>query len=475
MKIKIIAPPVIDVSWLMRSPQSDIGILYGMLKTEFHDDVSMKDYRFFYYDDFYSLERENTTFKKERFFEHKDIMDVVSGKSSTQDEFYRSAYSLYNSIKDSFDSTDYLIVPISIFEQFSLEYFLSGILMAYFFHKENPKSKIILFGTYRSIYAQITMKNFDFIDGIVKKWDKHSIAQMIHAFEQDNIEAIENAIFVSSAWVKEWEEYNVDINTDWYPDYSGFDLEVHKQEEDKLVLSYELWQWCRNNCFYCYNVHKWGNYFVKDVSKIADELERLQDEYKTDLFHFDDNEINYSNTFLHELSEEICRRNIRINWTALIIPRELEKDLLQKLYNAWCRQLRFWIESGSQKMLNIIWKKTTVTWIEEILTSCTQIWIQTYATFIVDLPQETQEDIDLTLRFIHRNQDFLKYIVICAYNTHLWTFDVKYFNHLLGNSDYSFDRTKRISRKKLLLRKFSDTLWKYDVDVIQFMKHHLWK
>jgi len=63
----------------------------------------------------------------------------------------------------------YLILPISIFEQFSLEYFLSALMFAYFFKKENKESKVIFFGTYRSIYTDIIMNNFNFIDAIIKK------------------------------------------------------------------------------------------------------------------------------------------------------------------------------------------------------------------------------------------------------------------------------------------------------------------
>jgi len=73
---------------------------------------------------------------------------------------------------------------------------------------------------------------------------------------------------------------------------------------------------------------------VKDIDKITSELEQLKEKYKTDLFHFDDNEINYSNSFLFELSNEIIKRKLNIYWTALIIPRDLSKELLQKLYDA---------------------------------------------------------------------------------------------------------------------------------------------
>lgn len=477
MKIKIICPPIIDCSWLMRSPQSDIWILFSILKnSKYSDNVQMKDYRFFFYDLFYENILKEVSFRKEQFFDHKSIISLVNWDLNENNYFYQKAKSLYDSIKIEFEDSDYLILPISVFEQFSIEYLLSSLLFWYFFKKENKNSKIIFFWTYRSIYIDEIMDKFDFVDSIIKKWDKHSVLEYIDLDYRNLLwEEILNFCYRLNWYIISWEERDIDINTDLIPDYSGFDLLVHKQEENKLVLSYELWQWCRNNCFYCYNLHKWWKYFVKDIDKIVKEIKLLSTKYETNLFHFDDNEINYSNTFLSDLSNKIIKEKLIFYWTALIIPRDLEYELLLNLYNSWCRQLRFWIESWSPRILDIIWKKTNINWIEKILAFCKRIWISTYASFIVDLPQETNNDIKLTLKFLYKNRDLLDNVCICAYNSHLWTFDKNYFNFLLWKWDYNYDRTKRFSRKKLFLRKFCDKLGLLDIDVIQFMKHKLWK
>lgn len=471
MNIKIVTVPVLDVWWLMRYPQSDIWILYNLLKTKFSwDSVSMKDYRFYFYDDFYTNLRKENLFNKSDFYKHQDIINLINNNSNDI-IFYNNSYSLYKTIKNTFLNVDYLILPLTVYEQSSIEYFLSWLMFAYFIKKEFPKIKIITFWEYLSLYAKLIINEFDFLDAVILRWDKNAVANLISNFKDNNFSSIDNVIFKNNSELYfPNKEYNVNINNDLIPDYSWFDLDVHKMNDNKLIISYKLWEWCINNCFYCYNIHKWWKIFTKDTNKIVSEISSLSKQYKTNLYNFNDSEINYSNEFLNSLSNEIIKNNLKIFWSALIIPKNLDKDLLLLLYKSWCRQLRFWIESWSQRILDIIWKKTNTEEIEEILKNCKEIWISVYASFIVDLPQENTEDIKLTIEFINKNKELFNNIIICAYNTHIWNFDIKYFNYLLWKNNYNFCRTKRQSSKKILLRKICDKLGLYDIDIIDFLR-----
>lgn len=473
MKIKIITVPIIDVWWLMRSPQIDIWSLYSILKkSNYWDNVSMKDFRFFFYDDYYDIYKKNLIFKKEYFYEHKNLISLLNWSIKKWDFFYDVSKSLYDSISEEFVNIDYLILPISIFEQFSLEYLLSSLIFAYFFNKSYPNSKIIFFWTYSSIYIKNIMSNFLYLDWMIRKLDKESIIKYIEFSENWTLWwKIENFTYRFKDKLIIGSEIDIDINTELIADYSGFDLSVYKQNNSKLVMSYELWCWCRNNCFYCYNLKKWWKYQIKNIQKIISELEIIKNTYNTNLINFNDDEINYSNSFLIDLSNKIIKNKLEIFWTALIIPKDLDEKLLLNLYNSWCRQLRFWIESWSQRILDIIGKKTKLEEIENILKTCKEIWISTYASFIVDLPQETNQDIILTMNFIKKNKNLLDNITICVYNSHIWNFDLRYFNYLMWEWTYDFNKSKRISRKKILIRKFCDKLWIFDIDVIDFIKN----
>ncbi len=469
MKVKLFLPPVLDVWGLMWAPQYDIWVLFNTLKDRFRDDeVSMSDYRFYFYDDFYKELKKNVLFQVEDYYKHQDIVNIVNWVN-VDNFFWDKAYGLYSSVKDVFSDVDYLIIPFSVFEQSSMEYFLAWLLFSYYVKQDFNDVKIIVFWDYFSNYAKFVIEEFDFIDSVVLKGDKLAVCNLISNFESGKSTEINNVIY--SFWndVILWQESEVSIVNDVVPDYSQFELDVYRKDW-KLVLTYEMWEWCRNNCFYCYNVHKWGNFSTKDVKKIVSEIRLLKEVYNTDLFDINDSEINYSREFLVDLAGELVKSDLWVFWSALVVPKELDRGLLELLYKAWCRQLRFWVESGSQKILDVIWKWTNVEEMEQVLSDSRDIWISVYASFIVDLPQETNEDIKLTMELIYRNKSLFDNIIICAYNTHIWNFDLRYFRYLLWKSDYDFCRTKRLSKKKILLRRFCDKLWICNVDVIDFLR-----
>lgn len=474
MKIKIVKPPVLDVGWLMRSPQSDIWILYNSLIQNFSkESVSMKDFSFYFYDNYYLNLRLKTNFIDTYFYRHQDIINFI--KWDLKDlNLINSIQSLYNSIKEHFIWNDYVIIPLTVYEQSPIEYFFSWLLFWYLLKKENPNTKLIFVWEYLSHYVKFLVQEFNFIDGVILRWDKNAVIKIINNFEiiNSNVQ-IDNAIYrIQESLIFPSKEYDNDIWDDLIPDYSWFDFEVHKMQDWKLVMSYEFWEWCRSNCFYCYNIHKWWKFHTKSIDKIVSELKIITSKYNTYLFNFNDSEINYSNDFLNKLASTIVKEKLKIFWTALIIPKELPKELLDLLFTAWCRQLRFWIESWSQRILDIIWKWTNVEEIQYIIKNCKEIWISVYSTFIVDLPQENNNDIKLSMEFIYKNKLYFDNISICAYNTHIWNFDNKYLKYLLWKSDFSFCRTKRTSYKKILLRNFCDKLWLYNIDVINFLRNN---
>lgn len=466
MKIKIIAPPVIDVSGLMRSPQYDIACLYSALSQHF-DQVSFSDFRFFFYDDFYKEFSKGQIFTALDFREHKKIMDIILWKNI--DLSYQSKIDILFSLFISLvEGNDILIVPFTIYQQFTIEYFLSSLYLCFFIHTKFPHIRILAFWNYGASYAKNIIDNFPFIEFTSLRWDENAFIKYLQKDFWKNSE--DKNIFFQNMNLSYLKEVEPIAESEFIPNYSWFDMPPYMKGWTPLVLWYQLWTGCKNTCFYCYNSHKWGVTSVKKIDKIVSDILYLKTKYNTNLFHFCDDEINYNNTFLRNFAQEMINNNVDIFWTALIIPKDLDKDLLSLLYKAWCRQLRFWVESWSQRILDIIGKWTDTEEISQILKDSKEVGISTYASFIVDIPQESHYDITATLEYIYKNKTFIDNIVICAYRAHLWNYDQRYFQYLLDKGDYNFFRWKRNSPKKSLLRKFCDKLWKFDIDIIDFMK-----
>jgi len=73
---------------------------------------------------------------------------------------------------------------------------------------------------------------------------------------------------------------------------------------------------------------------------------------------------------------------------------------LQMIKDAGCQQITFGFESGSQRILDILKKGTTVEQNQRAIDLCKEVGIIPQGTFMIGNPTETVEDIEKTKQFI---------------------------------------------------------------------------
>jgi radical SAM superfamily enzyme YgiQ (UPF0313 family) len=81
----------------------------------------------------------------------------------------------------------------------------------------------------------------------------------------------------------------------------------------------------------------------------------------------------------------------------------IDGEILALAREAGCRQITFGFESGSQRTLDILKKKTTVEQNKQAIRLCNEAGIIPQGTFIVGSPGETLEDVRLTVKFIEES------------------------------------------------------------------------
>lgn len=447
-KLNLTLFPVPKKFWMMESPQIDLAQLYWDLLSKLDFDIYMYDYRFLFC-------KENISFS-DAFLNINYLLNLINLWKDIKDW---EITKFYNYFEEKISNQDIFIFPISVLEQFRVEYLLPPLIFSYILKNKYPNKKIILFWNYPNKHAKFIIEKFKFIDSIILSWDNLSLIKFIK-WENN----VGNIIYRKDKKIFYWEyKHKVDINDFSLPNFSGFDLNFYSRKW-KLVLPYELSRWCKNSCFFCYYIHKWWIIYKKNIEKIISEINIIKNTYSTNLFHFHDAEVNFDNNFLSELCDQILEKDLSIIWSALAIPRELNIDILEKLFKWGCRQLRFWIESWSQRILDIIWKWTNYKEITQILSDCKKVWISTYATFIVDLKQENKNDLKLTLEFIQSNKDNIDDIQICSF-WELWNMPLESFEKL------EFSQLDRMSKKKMLFEKFQYNLWINKWDIVEFIRN----
>lgn len=91
-------------------------------------------------------------------------------------------------------------------------------------------------------------------------------------------------------------------------------------------------------------------------------------------------------------------------WRACVRADVCTKEKLQSFYDAGCRQVDIGVESGSQKVLDIVHKGEKVEDNAQAIQWCHEVGIKVKSCIIVGLPGEEREDVELTRDFIRTNR-----------------------------------------------------------------------
>ena len=141
-------------------------------------------------------------------------------------------------------------------------------------------------------------------------------------------------------------------------------------------------------------------YRVRSISNVLDELEWIQEnlpEVKEVFFEDDTFTINKKRVL--EFCKEYRKRNLDITW-ACNARADLDYETMKEMKKANCRLLIVGYESGSDEILRNIKKGITVEQIRRFAKDARKAGLLVHGDFIIGLPGETKETIELTRKLI---------------------------------------------------------------------------
>lgn len=158
---------------------------------------------------------------------------------------------------------------------------------------------------------------------------------------------------------------------------------------------------CPYNCSFCSSRIIWGRkHKARSPKNVVNEIEYLIKEYGTKGIYFREDNFTLNRERVIGICEEIQRRKIKITWECSSRVDLVDKSLLRAMYRAGCRAIWYGIESGSPRILDILYKHITVDQSKEAIRLTREAGIKTGGSFIIGIPGETMEDIKLTLNLI---------------------------------------------------------------------------
>ncbi len=172
--------------------------------------------------------------------------------------------------------------------------------------------------------------------------------------------------------------------------------------EDTVPLSMNIngTRGCPYKCIYCYHDFMGQGYRYRAPESIIKEMRFLYDCYGVRYFHFTDDEYCLKKEFIYDFCKKVKKEfGQDITWGCAGRVNLMTEDLVVTMADAGCVLIGYGIESGSQRMLDVMKKNVTVEQAKEAvrLTKKHLGWAD--CSFMIGTPGENRETIRETIDF----------------------------------------------------------------------------
>jgi anaerobic magnesium-protoporphyrin IX monomethyl ester cyclase len=268
--------------------------------------------------------------------------------------------------------------------------------------KKHTSIPIIYGGTsFTENPAGIIQEYSSAVDYIISGEGEISLAELLKNL--DNPGEIAGLTYIKNNKVVSFpQKYEEDLDSLGHPDFSDLSLDNYYSPETVIpVLTSRGCYWRR--CAFCVHYKSAGQtYRTYSVEHILEELNsHVQAGIK--YFAFIDEMI--SPAHFSKLADGIISAGLDINYYALAKPvKQFDSDLLRKMRESGCRYILWGLESGNQRILDLMQKGTIVSNISKVLQNAHQAGIFNHAYIMIGFPTETREEFGETLQFLDRHK-----------------------------------------------------------------------
>jgi hypothetical protein len=201
------------------------------------------------------------------------------------------------------------------------------------------------------------------------------------------------------------------------PHYSTVDWSLYERYAAKVfrdsrpIRRAHIYVWdkqCPFKCTFC-RVSSGSEAKLTKPSDVAN-LYRRALQLGVSQLNFMTNELNPSLGYMKKLIAEMERIDTdfsEVAWFTYLRPDEIDAEDFVRLRRLGCRLVRYGVETGSQRLSDLMRKDYRIEIIEEVLRRAADADIFNHVNFLVGFPGETESDLEQTLEFIERNKAYI--------------------------------------------------------------------
>jgi anaerobic magnesium-protoporphyrin IX monomethyl ester cyclase len=288
---------------------------------------------------------------------------------------------------------------------------LSKALRAYL-----PKTAIVAGGYHPTAWPAWTLENMPHIDYVIKGEGDRAVlflAEMLTGKRSE--QTVPGLVYRKGDAIGENQQDAIE-NLDALPQLDRSLLEPYYRSGiywhmaargtlDSMITS----RGCPYHCKFCFKIEK--KYRCRSVDHVMIEFDDLKRRGISSI-HIQDESFTAYKERCTLIADYLIKGNYGFELKVRSRVSSIDEEFLRKLKRAGVRQIVYGIETGSQKMLNAMDKKTTVAMNRRAIELTKRVGIGCYADMMIGMPGETRETIDETISFLLRTKPIAGHVSV---------------------------------------------------------------
>ena len=159
---------------------------------------------------------------------------------------------------------------------------------------------------------------------------------------------------------------------------------------------------CPFDCSWCSKPTFGRTYRQQSPERVLAELRALKERYRVDYVRFCDDVFGVNRRWLETLLDGMIAERLDLKFECLARVDLLKPDLLERMRVAGLQRVYVGVESGSQKMLDLMNRGTRLAQVEATAKALREAHVRQFWFLMLGYPGETLEDIEATMRLFRR-------------------------------------------------------------------------
>ncbi|MFH0892343.1 MAG: radical SAM protein [Candidatus Falkowbacteria bacterium] len=180
---------------------------------------------------------------------------------------------------------------------------------------------------------------------------------------------------------------------------------------------------CPFECNYCASKLLWTRAVrFRSAANVVAEIKDRHDKLGISNFSFHDDTFTLNKKYVEEFCGLVSALDFKISWHCDTRGDTLDYPLLKKMKKAGCRHIYLGLESGSPKIQKMIKKNLSTDKVKNAVNAARRAGVETTLYFMAGFPEETEEDILLSLKAMQEiNPDHTIWSILTPYpGTDIW-------------------------------------------------------